>query len=343
MKELDFFDIIGSIADDLVLEETEVPMKQHKRITHPAKIILITAAIAAALTGTALAVMHYTKSADALEHTWNDMASDEMAQSHKDTIEAKSADLGESVTDQGITITVDSVSVTNDTAYLFYTVALPRPDAQGGEILRDTIQLTASDGNTYFPEAVVADRLVESSDSGASYYRILSCELPDGITLSHGQMTMDISSLTLNDMEQVEGTWSFSFTLPEVETAQSYYLDQTLSFSQGIDLEISDLSISQSRITFDYACTKAEAMILDGDAFTAQEVNAADPDVQYICTFQARLSDGTSVPVTGGSSVYRESRQVNECAFYWSVPIDLSMLEAIVFSDGTTEIQIPVP
>ena len=65
--------------------------------------------------------------------------------------------------------------------------------------------------------------------------------------------------------------------------------------------------------------------------------------VQYICTFQARLSDGTSVPVTGGSSVYRESRQVNECAFYWSVPIDLSMLEAIVFSDGTIEIQIPVP
>ena len=342
MTELDFFDVIGEIADDLVLEEKEVPMKQNKRITHPAKTILIAAAIVAALTGTALAVMHYTRSADALEHTWNDMASDEMAQSHKDAIEAKSADLGESVTDQGITITVDSVSVTNDTVYLLYTVAAPTPDDQFCGILNETIQVTASDGNTYSAEAAVADRLVEDSDSGASYYRILSCELPEGVTLSHGQLTMDISSLMLNDMEQTEGTWNFSFTLPETETAQSFDVDQALQFAGDITLEVSNVSISESRITFDYVSNRPEVMILNGDAFTAGEVTAADPDVQQVYTFYARLSDGTSVPVTGGSSVYSESKQVNECEFYWSVPIDLSALESIMFSDGSTEIEIPL-
>lgn len=342
MTELDFFYVIGEIAADLILEEKEVPMKQHKRISHPAKTILIAAAIVAALTGTALAMMHYTKSADAMEHTWNNMASNEMAQSHKDAIEAKSADLGESVTDQGITITIDSVSVTNDTVYLLYTVALPNPDDQFSGILNETIQVTASDGNTYSAEATVADRLVEDSDSGASYYRILSCELPDGVTLSHGQLTMDISSLMLNDMDQTEGTWNFSFTLPETEAVQSFDIDQTLHFSDDITLEISNISVSESRITFDYVSSRPEVMILNGDAFTAGDVAAADPDVQQVYTFYARLSDGTSVPVTGGSSVYNESRQVNECEFYWSVPIDLTMLESIAFSDGSTEIEIPM-
>ena len=343
MTELDFFDVIGEIADDLVLEEKEVPMKQTKRIPHPAKTILIAAAIVAALTGTALAMMHYTRSANALEHTWNDMASNEMAQSHKDAIEAKSADLGESVTDQGITITVDSVSVTNDTAYLLYTIVPPNPDDQFTGILSETIQVTASDGTTYSAEAAVADRLVEGSDSGASYYRILSCELPEGVTLSHGQLTMDISSLMLNDMEQTEGAWNFSFTLPEIEAAQNYDVNQTIHFADDITLEISNISVSESRITFDYVSNRPEVMILDGDAFTAGEVAAADPDVQQVYTFYARLSDGTSVPVTGGSSVYRKSNQVNECEFYWSAPIDLSMLESITFSDGSTEIEIPLP
>ncbi len=342
MKEMDFFDVISNIADDLVLEETEVPMKQHKRITHPAKIILIAAAIVAVLTGTALAMMHYTRSADALEHTWNDMASDKMAQSHKDAIEAKSADRGESVTEQGITITVDSVSVTNDTVYLFYTVAQSESGDQFAGILNETIQMTASDGNTYPAEAAVADRLVEGSDSGASYYRILSCELPEGVTLSKGQMTMDISSLMLDNMEQAEGTWNFSFTLPETEAAQSFDVDQTLQFEHDTTLEISNISVSESRITFDYVSSRPEVMILDGDAFTSGEVTAADPDVQQVYTFYARLSDGTSVPVTGGSSVYNESRQVNECEFYWSAPIDLSSLDSIAFSDGSTEIEIPL-
>lgn len=341
MTELDFFDVIGKIADDLVLEEQEVPMKQNKRIPHPVKTLLIAAAIVAALTGTALAVMHYTRSANALEHTWNEMASNEMAQSNKDAIEAKSADLGESVTDQGITITVDSVSVTNDTVYLLYTVAAPPPNNQLSGILNETIQVNASDGNTYSAEAAVADRLVEDSDSGASYYRILSCELPDGVTLSNGQLTMNISSLMLNNMEQTEGTWNFSFTLPETEAVQSFDVDQTLQFEHDTTLEISDISVSESRITFNYVSNRPEVMILD-DAFIAEEVMAADPDVQQVYTFYAQLSDGTSVPVTGGNSVYNESHQVNECKFSWSVPIDLSMLESITFSDGSTEIEIPL-
>ncbi len=342
MTELDFFDVIGEIADDLVLEEKEVPMKQHKRISHPAKTILIAAAIVAALTGTALAVMHYTKSADALEHTWNDMASNEMAQSHKDAIEARSADLGESITDQGITITVDSVSVTNDTVYLLYTVATPVSDDQFSGILNETVQIAASDGNTYSAEPAVADRLVKDSDSGASYYRILSCELPDGVTLSHGQLIMDISSLMLNGMEQTAGSWNFSFTLPETEAVQSFDIDQTLHFADDVTLELSNISVSESRITFNYVSSRPEVMVLDGDAFTAEEVLAADPDVQQVYTFYACLSDGTSVPVTGGSSIYSESRQVHECEFYWSTPIDLTALESIAFSDGNTEIEIPM-
>ena len=85
-----------------------------------------------------------------------------------------------------------------------------------------------------------------------------------------------------------------------------------------------------------------DALLRLWDAFTAGDVAAADPDVQQFCTFYARLSDGTSVPVTGGSSVYNESRRVNECEFYWSTPIDLTALESIAFSDGSTEIEIPL-
>ena len=43
MTQLDFFDVIGEIADDLVLEGKEIPMKQTKQIPHPAKTILIAA------------------------------------------------------------------------------------------------------------------------------------------------------------------------------------------------------------------------------------------------------------------------------------------------------------
>lgn len=64
MKELEFLEIMGYLADDLVIQAKETPIKQHK-LTHPVKLALIAAAIAVLLAMTVSAVY--------VLHNWDDI------------------------------------------------------------------------------------------------------------------------------------------------------------------------------------------------------------------------------------------------------------------------------
>ena len=95
----------------------------HKPI-RPLRIVLIAAAVIVLLTGTALGVIHYAGITDSLENRWETFGSEEMTQAQKDFIEERSISVGDSVTDQDITVTVDSLTCTTDTVYILYTIAL---------------------------------------------------------------------------------------------------------------------------------------------------------------------------------------------------------------------------
>ena len=104
MKSSDIFWALYDMDDDLILEAKEVPIMKQKLIK-PLRVALIAAAITILLAGVALAVFQYTRSTEVLADRWETIGDTQMPEAQKDYIESKSASVGESVTDQGVTIT----------------------------------------------------------------------------------------------------------------------------------------------------------------------------------------------------------------------------------------------
>ena len=109
MRNDAIFWALCDMDEDLFLEAKEVPTMNQKTIK-PMRIVLIAAAITALLAGAAFAVYQYTRSTESLAQRWETFGVKEMRSEQKDYIESKSADIGESVTDQDVTIILDSVT-----------------------------------------------------------------------------------------------------------------------------------------------------------------------------------------------------------------------------------------
>lgn len=362
MKELDFFDAMGGIAEDLVTEAKEIPMKPKKRMTRPVKLALIAAALVALLTGTVLAVMHYTRSADMLEENWNAGVSAEMTQEHKNYLEQRSATIGERVTDQGITVTVDSVTCVTDRAYLALRYAFD-PEQYD---LNQVAECGAINWNCYASSGSagtlacysINERPVETPEPGVFEMEVTVSfeDSPEGTNLGDGNTTLRLELSQICWKEQVDGpsehlvdgSWLFEFPLPQSETPENKTSDAVLNFD-GIELDfgeklllqIEDIQVSETACKFTVTTDNEDYIFVGGDGVQAELARAAEPDVPCL-TVYAVMSDGDMAYGGAGMRLDANTDRDN-WTLEWATPLDPDSVVSLIFSDGTTEIEIPLP
>ena len=341
------------IADDLIREAKEAPTIQTKKSSRPLRMALIAAAVVVLLAGAVLAVYHYTRIAERLESDWNENAEGAMTQEQKDFVEARSADLGESVTDQGITVTIDSVTCTKDSATILYTVMLD-PDIYDVDKI-----VGASDALSQIRVENESYGAVKKSTGGGeglsmengTQIRTQTChfkDLPKDAVINDGKTTIFIEMNTFwiyaergygedGKFPDVTGSWSFAFTLPASGAVTEKSASEIVHFTEILDLEIYNISVDEAAINF---CI-APAQRTEEPNYRFSDTGEMDdfPDMTTF-TAVAYLSDGTAIPTNETSGSYDGVEEW--CHIHFVAPVDPAEIVAVVFSDGIEEIKVPL-
>ncbi len=341
----------AAVPNTTRIKEAAMKRINRKKMTRPVRVALIAAALVALLAGTVLGVMHYTRITDTMEETWNRQAETEMTSEHKEFIEARSADIGESVTDQGITVTIDSVTCTTDTVYTMIHYELD-PEVY------DTDKIVTCHAS--FPAIRVENDAYGTSSSYSGGAEGVQTDngylikmngsfsgLPEGARLNDGKTTMHIEvseiSLPMYGEEEdtsVTGTWNFAFLLPQTEAMEAQTSDEVLSFENGVTLELSDISVEESGCRFTVK-TETDEYFFAAGGENAALARAAEPDLLAF-TVDARMADGTTVPSNGGGMSYDEAADADMWHIDWAAPLDPEDVVSLIFSDGTTEVEVPL-
>ena len=354
MKQDSLFWAICNLEDDLILEAEEGTAMAKKHGRKAVRIALIAAAAAVLLAGSVVAAKLYTRSADRMEENWNQAAQRPMTTEQKDFIDEKSLDIGETAEDQGITITASSVTCTNDTAYISVVVQIDKaqyPETYEGLL---SVDGTATVENPNWETPLVCDHvrtngsIMQDDGSAELEWRIELPNLPEGQRLNDGASvaTVEVEQVALRyrkDSEELEqtvaGNWTLAITLPESEATPPAEAQQDAAFTGELNFTVEGIQVTADSLQFRLVAPSNDYVFVDTEML--ELVKAAEPDAP-IYTVSALLEDGTSVPTTGASMTYNEESGMDEWSIQWVAPIDPETVTALIFSDGTSQQEIPL-
>lgn len=354
MKRDSLFWAICGIDDDLILEAEEGNNMAKKKGKRVVRIVLAAAAIAVVLAGTALAVRLYTKSADRMEENWNREAQQPMTTAQKNFIEGKSADIGETVTAQGITMTVESVTCTDETVYAAIRLCVD-PQQYSGDVLElfpmvDTVTAENTQWETPLQGEMVSltGDIQQEDGSIEEEWRIRFSELPEGQRLSSGETTMilEIAEVGVHFMvegelqeQTVEGSWKLEMALPESDAAEPVSAQTDATFEGDLNFTVEQIRVTADDLRFELTAPSNDYVIVGTDQL--ELAKAAEPDAPFY-SVEALLEDGTQVPTTGASMSLNAESGMDEWSIQWITPVDPESVVSLIFTDGTTEQEIPV-
>ena len=330
-----------------------------QRTVRPLRVALIAAAVVVLLTGTALAVVHYTRSADVLEQRWGLFGEEQMTQEQKDYLEQRSANIGERVTDQGITVTVDSVTCVTDRVYLALSYEFDPEQyeqvAECGAI--GWICYANNESIGAMENSSMGERPVETPEPAVFESEISAtfADLPEGANLGDGKTTLrlEISQICWKDQVDgpneftVDGSWTFEFPLPQSEAPENKTSDAVLSFDgteldfgENLLLQIEDIQVSETACKFTVTTDNEDYIFVGGDGVQAELARAAEPDVPFLTVF-AVMDDG-AMAYGGAGMTWDESTDKDHWSVEWATPLDPDSVVSLIFSDGATEIEVPL-
>ena len=345
------------------IKETAVKKtnQSHKHI-RPLRIVLIAAAVIVLLTGTVLGVVRYTRITESLEERWEMLGSAEMTSEQKNFIEERSIAVGESITDQGATVTVDSVTCTSDTVYMLYSIALDPTayDLENVTSILDWMSLASVENPKY--GVVSSSRGGGNGDSAKNgietwetTFQFLN--LPEDANLGDGSTTLRIDMTEIiygkddgTGMKErdgsIQGNWSFSIRLPKSEKPEAkasdsvVAFDTTLEFENGIALELCNIEVDETGCTFSVRTESEDYIFVGGEGDQAMLARAAQPDVLTF-TMYANMADGSMVYGAAGMD-WEPEEDMEQWTVHWATPIDPESIISLTFSDGATEIEVPL-
>lgn len=354
MKQDSLFWAICNLEDDLILEAEEGTMMEKKHGKKAVRIALIAAAAAALLAGTVVAAKLYTRSADRMEKSWNQAAQQPMTTEQKDFIDEKSADIGETAEDQGITITAQSVTCTDDTAYISVVMNADKEQYSMPYAEMFPADVAATVENPNWAQPLVCDHIgitgnvVQDDGSTELEWRIEVSELPEGQRLNDGAsvVTVDVKQVVFHNMAEnnpqeqiVEGSWKLAVTLPESDETPPVEAQQSAEFTGDLNFTVEGIQVTADSLQFRLVAPSNDYVILGTDQL--ELAKAAEPDAPFY-SVEALLKDGTCVPTTGASMSLNEESGMDEWSIQWVTPIDPETVVALIFSDGTSRQEIPM-
>lgn len=318
-----------------VLQMTE--QKQAPRRQFP-KRLLIAAAVLAVLAGTAVAAVGGPATLrDWFGRTWEESTGAPMETQQMALIDELTRPVGASDTQNGVTVTVDSITVGNSNLWLLLKISGEYPEEENVGYNFDGMDLTIDPdpdqvdtpggaGMSYPYSGVAEDGrltlLVHYTIDLAGQSSLL--EEPRQVTLKMDNLERrDLT--TLDDPTTLaEGSWTITFPLEAGEAGGELTLEEiqvpaiNRDAQETKEITLRDVSLTATDLSF---CQAAEDQ-------------SWEPEKCVLV-----LQDGSEVNWSSGTSRFWDEAQTQwGSVWYWQVPVDLSQAAALRFGD--TEIPL---
>jgi hypothetical protein len=301
--------------------------RTEKRRRHLPRAAVIAAVIAVMMTGTALAVAVAFPGSllGWFEQQWQEISGKTMPEAQAELIESLTQPVGVSDTQEGVTVTLDSITVGDSALWLMLK-------AEGDFTLGE--EVTAH----YFgPEDLVFAENPDTNDApgGNGFDYAFSGVAEDGkltlllrytttltgedTLLGGGDATLHLQDFIYDDTILVAGEWTLPFTIQPVDEQSLLTLDSATvpasdhdNGSADVVTTLHDIQISSTGIRF---------------------TQSTEEQMYQPHRWAVTLSDGTEICMDGGGSRWSEAVGVGVWAsdYYWKLPVNLSQVEALRF------------
>lgn len=295
------------------------------------KAAVAAAAVLVLLAGTALAAVGAPGTIrDWFAREWEETTGDAMGTEQLALIDRLTKPVGISDTQNGTTVTVDSVTVGNSTVWMLVKVSGTYTQEKEAHYHFDGMDLTLDPDpdmvktpggySLDYPYVGVAE------DGTLTMLVRFTIDLAGQSSLLDGtrQATLVLDDLIYSDSLQTQGSWTLTFPLEPREAGAVRTLEE-------IQVPAMDLGTRETRII---SLRDVEISATDITYVRSREDQAWEP---LRCALV--LKDGTVVEQSSGASRFRDEGYTQwSSVYYWQVPVDLTQATAVRFGD--TEIPL---
>ncbi len=309
--------------------------QNHTRRRNLPAVGLAAAVLAVILATSALAVAVSPGLRSWFAQQWGERTGGEISENQALLIDSLTQQVGQSATDNGVTVTVDSITVGSDN--LWVLLEAKGLDFDGDEKYtfdEGYVEITPDPAEGEYAGASYSVGSIGVTESGAVQMLLdYSAIIPSRNQLTDGGYTLELVFKDLSRFQSgageneilCPGTWSFSVPLtveslsPEIALAGPFTVAGELLEGEAVEMEYSkvtlwDLSLTATGVSF----------LSDSDGVGSLWATAI-------------LSDGTEVRSTG-SGGSRRSDGLWYCSHQWPAPIDVEDVAALRI--GETEIPV---
>ena len=329
-------------ASDRLRQEVWNMTQQERKTPGKRRIprgILVAAVLVLALTGTTLAAVGMPQTLqDWFAMEWQERTDSDISQEQLALIDSLTQEVGVSDTQNGVTVTLDSITVGSSSMWMMLHVSGAYGENEDLRYHFDGIDLTMDPDpeqqhNT--PGGYGFDYPYSKVSSDGTLMVLVRFEIDmaglSSLTDTHRQVTLLLDNVVCNDMTDpededlllTEGSWKLQFDLePQAQDA--------IQIPGQVQAEARSTEGGANKtVTFWYV------------AITATDITfvQSEEDQMYDVRPSLVLEDGTVIEVGNGASRFRDEAYTEwSSVWYWPVPVDLSQAAALRI--GETEIPL---
>lgn len=337
------------------LKEEVMNMTKQERTQVVKKVsvsFLIAAALAVILAGTALAAAIGIPQTlqEWFSQQWTESGgTEEMPKEQAAVIESLVQPVGAAVTDNDITVTLDSVTPGENVLWLMLKFQgeklVDRWDFRDSDLVGGPMEKKVIDGPTLHGMSIRDVGVLEDG----TQIQLWMWQAPKGVNfLEGGKMELQLDGIVLlgkapkpgtegsKHMEELEGTWTLPFTLKPVT-------EQTV------------LSAKSARVKGTHTEWKeagGETVTTETKkTFTIQNIRVTSTGYSYVRPKDAagfevdstnlHMADDVTVMGYGSGPITPVEQEIKEVHGYWEFPVDLSKVESIRFGDVVVPLEKP--
>lgn len=320
-----------------VLRMTQMEQKPVRR--RLPKKVLLAAAVLVVLAGTAVAAVSAPGTLKGwFAQEWQETTGSAMDTEQLALIDQLTRPVGVSDTQNGTTVTVDSVTVGDSTIWMLLKVSGEYTEDEETRFHFEGMDLTLDpdpdEVDTPGGYSLDYPYTGVTEDGALTMLVRFTIDLAGQSSLLDGtrQVTLLLDDLACNDMTRsgdedvvlAEGHWTLTFPLEPGEAGTVLTLDE-------IQVPAMDL---ETRETKTIALWDVEISATDITYVRSVEDQAWEPEKCVLV-----LENGSTVSWSGGSSRFRDEACTEwSSVYYWRVPVDLSKVTALRFGD----VEIPL-
>ena len=303
------------------------------------KGMLLAAVLILALTGTALAAVGMPRTlGDWFAMEWQERTDSDISQEQLALIDGLTQEVGVSDTQNGVTVTLDSITVGNSSMWMMLYVSGAYGENEDLRYHFDGIDLTMDpdpEQQPNTPGGYGFDYPYSKVSSDGTLMVLVRFEIDlaglSSLTDTHRQVTLLLENVVCNDMTDpededlllTEGSWTLQFDLEP----------------QALDaIQIPGQVQADARSTEGGANKTVTFWDVEITATDITYVQSREDQMYDVCPVLV-LEDGAEIEVGNGASRFRDEAYTEwSSVWYWPVPVDLSQAAALRI--GETEIPL---